>query len=153
MEALGNHRETLVSPWGPLGYPLDPLRIPPIRSITNRMNYIFNDTMVSWQYSMIQLYWQRGERATFGPLSPKASLCRGAKTKGKGKAKGKANGKATGKGKGKGKSKAKGKGQGQSQRPTFLIDELLFSNSLFLQYTLTPLKLRLLEYYRILHIQ
>ena len=82
---------------------------------------------------MIQLYWQRGERATFGPLSPKASLCRGAKTKGKGKAKGRAKGKATGKGKGKakGKAKAKGKGQGQGQRPTFLIDELLFSNSLF----------------------
>ena len=68
-----------------------------------------------------------------------------------GKAKGKGKGKA--KGKAKRKGKAKGKGQGQSQRPNFLIDELLFSNSLFLQYTLTPLKLRLLEYYRILHIQ
>ena len=78
---------------------------------------------------MIQLYWQRGERATFGPLSPKASLCRGAETKGKGKAKGKATGK--GKGKAKDKAKAKAKGKGQGQRPTFLIDGLLFSNSLF----------------------
>ena len=50
-----------------------------------------------------------------------------------GKAKGKGEGKA--KAKAKGKGKARGKCQGQSQRPNFLIDELLLSNSLFLRST------------------
>ena len=123
------------------------------------MDYIFNDTIVSWQYSMIQLYWAKPKaKAKAKPKAkprakekPKANPKARAKTKGKGKAKGEATGKGKGKGNGKGKAKgkgegeakakakakgnAKGQGQGQSQRPNRLIGELPFSNSLFLRST------------------
>ena len=108
---------------------------PPIRNITNRMNYIFNDTIVLRQYSMIQLYWAKPKAKA--KAKPKAKPRAKAKPKAKPKAKAKAKGKAKGKGQNQrqGQRQRRSHGQRQRQRQRCLIGELLFSNSLFLRST------------------